>query len=136
MTQVSTITNVQYERADVDFADGSRVILEENDLGLILTRTAKTLIGGKFRESEPNFVGNELGLDTEYNFLIVGMNWCTEGDGRVILPTDVLRWDPVSSKDREMADYDRVAYIDSAIEALERAKAVLMMASLGREAQA
>ena len=127
MQTVSPITNVRYERAAVDFADGSRIRVKENDLDIILTRTKTEVFAGKIRESKPYFVGEELGLDTECNYLIVGMDWNTEGVGRVVLPSNVPQA-TAGACEKDAYDYDRVAYLDAAIETLQRARAVLSMA--------
>ena len=111
-TPTDTIA-VRYERAAADFADGSRVRLEENQLEPILTRVGAL---------------DELGLDTEYNYLLVGLNWSDPTqDGLMILPEDITRKNPDTTEEESVAVYDRVAYLDAAIETLQRARAILTM---------
>lgn len=116
--------SVRYERAAADFPDGSSLRLEENELSNILTRRRRT----GFKYPEASWVGDELDLDAENNYLLIGLHWADTSTGLVMLPEAITRENPSTTEHESFVlDYDRVAYIDAAIETLQRAKAVLTM---------
>lgn len=105
MSPTSAITKRTIGMANASFADGGQVLLREEELGALLTR----------RQAD-------LGLDDEYAYVVVGVHWSDSIDGLVLLPDHLIGNDG----DKHLHDYSRVDHIDHCIEALQRARALLM----------
>jgi len=115
------IVDRKVERAEATFADGGEVYIEEKELELLLTREKAW----------------KLGLDSEYQYLIVGVHWDALSRGLVLLPDFVSRpGRPEHTEPEEVSDasYSRVQHIDNAIAVLMRTRALLTTS--GSEAQA
>lgn len=104
-------SGIRFENVRASFPDGGEVRIEERDLETLLPRAT------------------ELNLDAEYNYIVVGMNWREPSLGLVQLPSDLCM--PIAAGGEVQEDeYDRAAHIDRAIEALQRAKALLALGAV------
>ena len=104
------ITERVIERARAYFADNATVHVREAELELLLTHD------------------RQLDLDSEQEYVVVGVDWCGRGPGGVVLLPDYLVVEDDQHPDGQRHDhaFDRVKHIDNAIAVLQRAKALLV----------
>lgn len=116
MTTTSTapaLSQIELHRASATFADGGEVYLTEEETNLL-----------RIGRNSPR-------LDSEYNYVVVGPHRCSRGFGHVMMPDSIAEMGE-DGEERNTHTYDRIAFIERAIDQLERAKALLLAKAADR----